>query len=277
MVQGSVDHNLAFRNVSSGLVLSGGSLIAGGCNDWFENEGGAGHYFPTDFGVDPLFCDAADDDVTLRSNSPLLSAGGCGLIGALGLGCDLPTAVQPASLVAEPVPDGIRVRWRLTSDDPRLEAWIERSDFEPGPWRRIATERIADGDASVDLDRSVERDRSYWYRVAWRATAGAGHSAPVVVSPGAGAPALELRVLGSAPAHGPIEIAYSLPSGGAVDLGVYDLMGRRIATLATGLRGPGAHHACWRAEGNEAFGPGVYFIRLRHPDGQRSRCVIVCP
>jgi hypothetical protein len=62
---------------------------------------------PDDANIDPLFCDVAADSVTLRSDSPVLDAPGCGRMGARGQGCiDAPTvtidpgpgvsSVQPA-------------------------------------------------------------------------------------------------------------------------------------------------------------------------------------
>jgi len=39
------------------------------------------------FSADPVFCNAMNEDVHLRSDSPCLNAPGCGHIGALGLGC----------------------------------------------------------------------------------------------------------------------------------------------------------------------------------------------
>ena len=53
---------------------------------------------PTNFSADPLFCDPDNGDFTIRSNSPCAPPGvtGCGLIGALGVGCG-PVSVEPLS------------------------------------------------------------------------------------------------------------------------------------------------------------------------------------
>ena len=88
----SVDHNIAYRNGGAGLHLTNGIQVTQGCNDWFGNRGISGWGAdavpaPTDVAVDPQFCDVTHDDVALVSGSPLLVAAGCGLIGALGLGC----------------------------------------------------------------------------------------------------------------------------------------------------------------------------------------------
>jgi hypothetical protein len=50
--------------------------------------------------ADPLFCDAQSGDYTLRSDSPCIPTqgpAGCGLIGAFGLGCEVPVPVRRGS------------------------------------------------------------------------------------------------------------------------------------------------------------------------------------
>ncbi len=60
------------------------------CNVYWANPSGIGiPLSPTDREVDPQFCDPALEDLTLRLGSPCLPEDplGCGLIGALGMGC----------------------------------------------------------------------------------------------------------------------------------------------------------------------------------------------
>jgi hypothetical protein len=54
-------------------------------------------------------------------------------------------------------------------------------------------------------------------------------------------------------------IAFSLPKSGSVDLAVYDISGRKVATLAQGTMSAGSHDVSW----NGAKAPaGVYLYRL---------------
>ena len=62
------------------------------------------------FSADPLFCDPDNGDFTLSSQSPCLpgnhpDGADCGLIGALGQGCD-PVSVEPETWA------GIKSRYR---------------------------------------------------------------------------------------------------------------------------------------------------------------------
>ncbi len=58
-------------------------------------------------------------------------------------------------------------------------------------------------------------------------------------------------------------IAYELDEMRDVELSVYDVLGRRVSVLETGLRGPGRHEITFDAA---AMSSGVYFYRLQTPD-----------
>jgi hypothetical protein len=84
-----------------GLRVLSGTQVTGGCNVFWDNpDGNAIGYIltPTDREVDPLFCVPETGDFTLSVDSPCLPehSKGCGLIGALGRGCEL-VSVRPGS------------------------------------------------------------------------------------------------------------------------------------------------------------------------------------
>jgi YVTN family beta-propeller protein len=66
------------------------------------------------------------------------------------------------------------------------------------------------------------------------------------------------------PARGGAVIAYALASRGPVELGVYDVRGKRVALLQAGVREAGRHETRW--DGHDATGAaaasGIYFVRL---------------
>jgi len=61
------------------------------------------------------------------------------------------------------------------------------------------------------------------------------------------------------------KISFSLPRKDDVELGVYDVLGRRVAVLARGKMPAGAYSKQWdgRDDSGRKAGPGVYFLRLR--------------
>jgi len=81
------------------------------------------------------------------------------------------------------------------------------------------------------------------------------------VDPGAVDFSLEVR-----PTLGPThQVRFSLPRRDRVELGVYDLVGRRLAVLASGEMEAGVYRREWNgrdANGDRA-GAGIYFYRLR--------------
>jgi glucose/arabinose dehydrogenase len=91
------------------------------------------------------------------------------------------------------------------------------------------------------------------------------HTGTVAVDPTPASPRLALAAAPN-PARGQVELGFDLPSAGRVRIGVYDLSGRRIATLADEWRGAGRHALRWN--GRDGSGrpaqAGVYLVRLEH-------------
>lgn len=63
-------------------------------------------------------------------------------------------------------------------------------------------------------------------------------------------------------------ISYTLETGGPVELGIYDVMGRRLLTLINGVRAPGRHQVPWDGTDGRgrAVASGMYFYRLTAGD-----------
>jgi hypothetical protein len=81
----------------------------------------------------------------------------------------------------------------------------------------------------------------------------------VGVDPGGGAGAIALSAPRPNPSAGATAFTFTLPVTGEVDLAIYDLRGRRVATLERGMRGPGEHAVRWNSAMATA---GIYFARL---------------
>src|SRR6185503_18166841 len=63
-------------------------------------------------------------------------------------------------------------------------------------------------------------------------------------------------------------VSFSLPRGGRVELAVYDLLGRKLATLAKGNLSAGQYTRTWsgRLDDGTKAGSGVYFYKLQVDD-----------
>ncbi len=71
---------------------------------------------------------------------------------------------------------------------------------------------------------------------------------------------------------GDMELEYQLPADGWVDLGVYDVVGRRVVTLLRERQEAGAHRLEWSTRG---LRPGVYFALLRVDQQTLARAMVV--
>ena len=67
-------------------------------------------------------------------------------------------------------------------------------------------------------------------------------------------------------------VPFVLSESGSVELAVYDVLGRKVATLVNEVRAAGIHEAQFDAEG---LPPGVYLIRLAAGDAVRTSSIVL--
>jgi hypothetical protein len=70
-------------------------------------------------------------------------------------------------------------------------------------------------------------------------------------------------------------LGFSLAQGGPVELAIYSVGGRRVRTLARGVREPGEYSLVWdgRDDGGSAMPAGVYFARLATTEASFNRTI----
>jgi hypothetical protein len=95
-----------------------------------------------------------------------------------------------------------------------------------------------------------------------------GESMPLAVSLSPGVPN---------PFNPVTKIAYALPSSMKIDLAIYDISGRRIATLATGQKSAGRHETYWGGADDRGVevASGIYFARLETPGKSEMRKLVL--
>jgi len=86
-----------------------------------------------------------------------------------------------------------------------------------------------------------------------------------------------LAVEGASPFTGNVPISYEIPSACHVNLTVFDVSGRYVATLAEGIKSAGAHRVEWdrRNCAGEEVTSGMYFIKCDTPDGSAVEKALV--
>jgi YVTN family beta-propeller protein len=96
-----------------------------------------------------------------------------------------------------------------------------------------------------------------------------------MTSGGTGVPEIETARLGLScfpnPFNPKTTVSYHLPEAAEVELAVYDVAGRRVVVLASGVREAGDHAATWdgKVDGHPAA-TGVYFVRLTAGGSMRT-------
>jgi len=111
----------------------------------------------------------------------------------------------------------------------------------------------------------------FYDNLVWHKTAGAD-------VPGASRPnSFELRAAAPNPFSNSTRIDYSMAQRGAADLGVYDVTGRRVATLFHGELEAGAHYVTWngKASNGVSLAAGIYRYVLKTATGQVSRSLVL--
>ena len=87
------------------------------------------------------------------------------------------------------------------------------------------------------------------------------------------------RLVGASPnPFNPVtSIEYEVPFEGPLDIGVFDVAGRRVATLYSGYHDPGTHTVTWNGRDDRGRGvaSGVYFVRLAADGVEASRKVVL--
>jgi hypothetical protein len=117
----------------------------------------------------------------------------------------------------------------------------------------------ADGDGDIFVVPLYDGGMYFFRNITGEASA----PPPVQRHPQAG---LQIS-LGPNPANPNTVISFNLPFAQQIDLAVYNLLGARVTTLASGLKTPGSYVIPWDASGNAS---GVYIIRLETPQESRS-------
>ena len=129
----------------------------------------------------------------------------------------------------------------------------------------------------------IDRDRD-GYRDADELVAGSDPadpaSTPTTAVGGGPAVRIGLRAVSPNPMHSSAAIDFALSRDGAVDLAVYDLLGRQVRVLANHQKmAAGAQRLPWdgRRDDGGATNAGVYFVRLKTVDGTWSRMLVRVP
>ena len=292
----SIANNIFYECI--GLSANGTDALAISHNDWFPASGAP--LSPTDLSVDPRFCDVANNDVRLMSDSPLLHLPGVGRIGALGQGCEAPTVLFGFEMWPRVLQPMSRARWVTAWLEPPLPfsvtaidvATVRVNDIPVAPGSQpVVGDEDRDGipDLQLRFDRAaleqtlVGGDRvsvTLSGRIGGRLFAGTDvirvlrHGGPRSSVPRPGPRVLSIQAPATSPATGSVSVAFTLVDESPARMDVLDVAGRVVATHDVGSKGAGEHSI--ELAGGAHLAQGIYFLRLRQGTGEaRTRMVAI--
>jgi hypothetical protein len=184
------------------------------------------------------------------------------------------TPLTPVSALAsltllEERDDRIHLRWYVAGGLTSA-ATIERR--ASGNWVVIGT-AIPDGSGSIDYeDSDIVPGTQYCYRLGVPDAGEIAYSGEACAT----ATAPRLGILGPWPnptREGRFAVAFDLPSSAAARLEIWDIAGRRVDSRSVGGLGRGRHSFEFGSE--RRLVPGIYLVRLVHPDGVRTAKAVV--
>jgi hypothetical protein len=160
--------------------------------------------------------------------------------------------------------DRIAITWTLSEIDEDIEFSVERATASDGPFIELPSSALSRDKLSFAFtDSNWQPNMSYWYRV--ECQIGNEHKVLFETGPIA-TPALPLTLYQNSPNpfNPSTTIRYYLPEKSRVRLEIYDISGRRIASLVNGDQEKGSYIAEWNGKdehGNPAAS-GIYFYKL---------------
>lgn len=190
---------------------------------------------------------------------------------------DVPTSITATLLESVAQPDRVRLVWSVHGAG-AVTATVFRRDGQ-SDWVRLGVPTPVGASRLQFEDATVSAGGRYAYRLVVRESSGEESSVEVWVDvPGEAAPsAVSLRLAAANPSGGRVEIRYGLPVAGPACLEVFDIRGRRIATLTNTPLTAGWHGMTWNGKDGRghAVASGIYLLRLETRSGVVARKLVV--
>jgi len=171
-------------------------------------------------------------------------------------------------------PSAVKVAWEVWSDEAITGFELMRA---PGGGElRSVTAGLMPATTREFVDDAVVSGTRYEYVLVAHAASGSTFTSQRagVTVPSA---ALVLRQNAPNPFTQSTMIGITLPERAEIDVAVFDVTGRRVATIAAGARDAGEHDLVWNGtdDAGQRVGAGVYFYRLEAGNQTLTRKLLV--
>ena len=174
------------------------------------------------------------------------------------------TAVEIANFTASSEKEGIRLRWRASGTS-ALGFNLYRGLSQAGATHKVnGGGPILGGPDYSYLDREVEPDRTYFYKIAALDALGSEEWLGVAEATAGGPVLLSVRRPRPNPFDRQVALSFTLPRASAVRLTIRDVQGRRVRELLSSNFPAGEHGARWDGKDDRGrrAATGIYFATL---------------
>ena len=244
--------SVAFLDAANGIIGTGSMIL--------KSPNGGASWVPEDMGFPVADVDFVDPVCAVVAGS----------YETIMMHRDFPVPVLFQNVRASVDAGAVKLEWTLRDDGGVRGFDVYRSSADAGEF--ALTGGTLAGSTRSFVDRTVESGREYEYTVVAVSLDGTTIRSPSVrVS--VAAVSMTLSQNHPNPFNPATQIRFTLPARAWITLSVFDVAGRRVATLADGEWAGGEHEVTW--EGKDAAGravsSGVYFYELRTPDAVIAR------
>jgi Divergent InlB B-repeat domain/Galactose oxidase, central domain len=154
---------------------------------------------------------------------------------------------------------GVELTWSFGAKAEVEAASVERADQASGPWSALGLAAREQNGSFTAVDADAAATQAWFYRLSARMKDGSTVQSQVAkVEARAQIERTEIASLGPNPASS-VRVEFTLKREQAVRLSVYDVTGREVAVLASGVEPAGRYTRTWGGGGANA---GVYFMRF---------------
>ncbi len=186
----------------------------------------------------------------------------------------IPTAVELTSFTAAALEGAVRLDWQTAGELDHAGFAVYRSEQPEVEGMRALNTTLIQGDSYLDGTVLPGRTYYYWLEDVDLFGLGSVHG-PVEVTTVGGPATVWLAAPRPNPCPGVVTVRFCLPREGEVSLALYDMAGRKVASVHDGARmGAGWHEASW-GPSDGALPAGRYLCRVRFGDSEASRPLVV--
>jgi hypothetical protein len=188
--------------------------------------------------------------------------------------------VELAGFEAAAEGKAVRLTWQTASEQNNAGFYVQRKARASAGWKRLGfVESKVPGGTTSEPKRYRFRDTdlpyaadTLAYRLRQVDTDGTAHTTKKTVVALSAPGEVELKPPFPNPARQRATLRFALPGPTAVQVDVYDLLGRRVATIAEERREAGRHEETLPVA---AFPPGIYLVRMQAGKKVRTRKITV--